>query len=279
MRTKIGNDLILLNLLTLVLIASIIFFPSNVVRIILGFPFVLFFPGYALVAALFPRKERMGGIERLALSFGLSIAVVALTLLILNYTPWGIRLVSIIYSLASFIFIISIITWFRRKRLTREERFDIKFQMALPSWGITVFDKVLSVILVLAILGALGIMGYVIATPKMGQQFTEFYILGEETNGAGYPKHLSVGEEGKVVMVITNHEYHTMSYLVEVRIEGMINDEIGPILLEHDEKYEEEVGFVPHKAGDNQVLELLLYKEGDANPYSEPLRLWLDVTE
>lgn len=279
MRIRIGSGLLPLVLLVIVLIVAITFFPSNVLRIILGIPFVLFFPGYALVAALFPRKERMGGIERLALSFGLSIAVTALVLLILNYTPWGIRQESIIYSLASFIFIISIITWFRRKRLPKEERFDIKFQIALPSWGTSVFDKVLSVILVLATLGALGIMGYVIATPKMGQQFTEFYILGQETNGARYPKQLLVGEEGKVVIGINNHQNRAVSYRVEVRIDGMINNEIGPILLEHDEKYEEEVVFVPHKAGDNQKLELLLYKEGDANPYSEPLRLWFDVTQ
>jgi uncharacterized membrane protein len=277
LRTKIGNDLILLNMLTLMLIVSIIFFPSNVVRIILGFPFVFFFSGYALVAALFPRKKKMGGIERLALSIGLSIAVTVLVLLFMNYTPWGIRQESIIYSLASFIFISSVVTWFRQRRLPKEERFDFKFQIALPGWGTSNFDKALSIILVLVILGALGIMGYVIATPKTGQQFTEFYILGQVTNGGRYPKQLSVGEEAKVVIGIDNHEYHIVSYLVEVRIDGIINNEIGPILLKHEEKYEKEVVFVPRKAGDNQKLEFFLYKEGEAKPYLEPLRLWVDV--
>jgi uncharacterized membrane protein len=55
--------------------------------------------------ALFPKREKMGGIERIALSFGMSLAVVPLLGLILNYTPWGIRLESILYSVASFIFI------------------------------------------------------------------------------------------------------------------------------------------------------------------------------
>ncbi len=68
------------------LVAIIILFPSNILRIILGLPFLLFFPGYTLVAALFTRKEGMGSIERVALSFGLSIAVVPLIGLILNYT-------------------------------------------------------------------------------------------------------------------------------------------------------------------------------------------------
>jgi len=75
LRIKIGNGLLLLNLLSWLLIVAIIFLPSDVVRIILGTPFVFFFPGYALVAALFPKKEGVGGIERVALSFGLSIYI------------------------------------------------------------------------------------------------------------------------------------------------------------------------------------------------------------
>jgi hypothetical protein len=90
------------------------------VRIVLGLPYVLFVPGYALIAALFPEGserpgdqdteatdsepaadiERQGidGIERVALSFGLSIAVVPLVGLVLNFTTWGIRLLPIIVS-------------------------------------------------------------------------------------------------------------------------------------------------------------------------------------
>ena len=77
----------------------------------------------------------MGGVERIALSFGMSIAVVPLLGLILSYTPWGIRLESILCSVASFVFITSIVAHFRRNRLPREERFGAEFHVALPSWG------------------------------------------------------------------------------------------------------------------------------------------------
>lgn len=89
MRIKTEHILYAINLLTLALVLIIVFLPSNVLRIIIGLPLVLFFPGYTLIAALFPRKGSLSGIERLALSFGLSIAVVPLIGLALNYMPWG----------------------------------------------------------------------------------------------------------------------------------------------------------------------------------------------
>src|SRR2546422_6641126 len=73
------------------------------VRVVFGLPFVLFFPGYALIAALFPRKQDLDTIERIALSLGLSIAVVPLIGLGLNYSPWGIRLDPILVFITLFI--------------------------------------------------------------------------------------------------------------------------------------------------------------------------------
>ncbi len=85
MRARAWTDLIVVNLLVLVLVIAILLFPSNVIRIILGIPFVLFFPGYISIAALFPRKASIDNVQRVALSFGMSIAVALLIGLILNY--------------------------------------------------------------------------------------------------------------------------------------------------------------------------------------------------
>ncbi len=49
----------------------------EIIQIIFGAVFVLFVPGLALSFAFFPKKE-IDCIERMALSFGLSIAVVPL---------------------------------------------------------------------------------------------------------------------------------------------------------------------------------------------------------
>jgi len=48
---------------------------ASIIRMMAGLILALFLPGYALVSALFPEKKTLGLLERVALSFGLSIAV------------------------------------------------------------------------------------------------------------------------------------------------------------------------------------------------------------
>lgn len=71
-------------------------------RVAAALQFILFIPVYLLIAVLFPGGEDLDWIERIALSFGLSIAVVPLIGLALNYTPWGIRLDPIVTALVLF---------------------------------------------------------------------------------------------------------------------------------------------------------------------------------
>jgi uncharacterized membrane protein len=63
-----AKDLQAVFLLTLFTLATV-FMPqlnSTPLRVIFGLPFVLFLPGYALIAALFPGKSDLDGIERVA---------------------------------------------------------------------------------------------------------------------------------------------------------------------------------------------------------------------
>jgi len=280
LRLKIKNELIPLNLLVVVLVVVIIFFPSNVARIILGLPFLLFFPGYTLLAALFPSNKGMSGIERVALSCGLSIAIVPLMGLILNSTPLGISLEVILSFVASFIVITSIIAYLRRRRLPEPERFSIRFQSEAPGRRGGVWDKVLTVVLVIAIFGALGSIGYIIVTSDKGEESpTTFYILGLEGRAENYPQELALGDKGRVILGILNQEHETTVYWAEVTIDEEKVTEVGPITLDHEQKWEEEVSFVPQVSGENQRVEFLLYKNGEVKPYLEPLHLWIDVTK
>jgi len=89
---------------------------------------VLFLPGYSLIAALFPRKDDLDGIERIALSFGLSIAVVPLIGLGLNY---GIRLVPLLLRLSLFTILLALAAGVRRAWVSEAERFVV----AVGGWG------------------------------------------------------------------------------------------------------------------------------------------------
>jgi hypothetical protein len=89
--------------LALTTTASVFTIPENAypliyARYVLGSIFVLFLPGYSLIKALFPTRE-LDNIERLALSIGMSLALVPITGLLLNYTPWGIRTTPVTLSL------------------------------------------------------------------------------------------------------------------------------------------------------------------------------------
>jgi uncharacterized membrane protein len=64
---------------------------ESFIRTVLGLPLMLFLPGYALVALLFPAKSGLEGIERAALSVGISVAIVPIIGLVLNNTSFGIR--------------------------------------------------------------------------------------------------------------------------------------------------------------------------------------------
>ena len=153
----------------------------------------------------------------------------------------------------------------------------IRIQNELLSWkGQVYVDKILSVILVVAILGAFGTLVYIIAAPKVVERFTEFYILGPEGKAEGYTKELVVGEEAKVIAGIINQEHETVSYRVEVTIDGARYDEIGPVVLHHEDSWEREVSFMPTQIGDNQKVELLLYKQGQSEAYRR-IHLWINV--
>ena len=79
-------------------------YPWAYIRNVLGTIFVLWLPGYSFIKALYPAKppgkeKELDTVERAALSIGMSLALVPMAGLILNYTPWGIRLTPIVISL------------------------------------------------------------------------------------------------------------------------------------------------------------------------------------
>ncbi len=213
-------DLTGIAVLSLILIIVILAIPDSPVRTIIGLPFILFFPGYALIAFLFPKEEALGIIERLALSFGLSIAITPLIGLGLNYTPFGIRLAPILACITAFNLVFAFLAEYRRNAIEAAYypiQLDTVIEMANSAVrGGNKIDRALTIVLVISIAASLIALAYVIAVPKQGEKFTEFYILGPGGKASDYPTNLTVGEGASLIMGIANHEYRDVRYGVEL---------------------------------------------------------------
>jgi len=281
---SIKNELIPIILLGLILVGLItagvqgLPAPLPMLRLLLGLAFVLFVPGYTLQAALFPRRDDLDGPERLALSFGLSIAVVPPIALVLDKLPWGIRLWPIVVSLALFILTCSTVAWYRRQRLPDQERFVLTVEVDVKGWWAAqdrtsrILYSILALALTTAFLSALAI----IVLPKPGERFTEFYILGPEGLAENYPREAIVGQPVTVTVGITNREGVPAEYRVEVRNGVHLIGQAGPVRLGSGETDEKPVTFVPAEVGDDVKVMFLLYRDGEQDPYRS-LRLWLKV--
>jgi len=101
-------------------------YPMVVFRWVVGSIFILFLPGYATIQVLFPSGKELDGIERFALSIGLSIAITPLIGLLLNYTPWGIRLDPIMTSLSLFTLSVAAAATYRKYKIVLTNSFKGK---------------------------------------------------------------------------------------------------------------------------------------------------------
>ncbi|TKR25473.1 DUF1616 domain-containing protein [Natronomonas salsuginis] len=295
-------------------------------RIAFGLPFLLFLPGYAFIAALFPeqgsapghsgedteRAANLGGrgidgVERVALSMGLSIAIVPSVGLVLNFTPFGIRLVPVLVGVSAITVGFVALAAARRKALPEAERFRVPYEEWLEAGRAEIFepetrlDGLLNVALACSIVLAVGVVGFAIMVPPDGESFTEFYLLGEDDDGElvidNYPEEFVVGESQSVVVGIGNHENQPMDYTIvvqlqEVEISGNETtvverrelDRFDSPSIADNETWQTEHDITPTMTGEDLRVQYLLYRDSVPgtptveNAYRDN-HLWVDVSE
>jgi uncharacterized membrane protein len=255
---------------------------DTIIRTILGIPMVIFIPGYVLIAALFPKKNDLDTIERIALSFGLSIAIVPLIGLGLNYTPFGIRLIPILISLCIYAIILIYVAIYRRRKLPEDDQFSVPFHNIYDIVGKEInvqnrTDKILTIVLLFTMIFAIGMIYYVITVPKIGEKFTEFYILGPSGKADNYSTALKLGSSVTLLTGVVNHEYSPVNYTIQITLN---NDTLSSqkLILSNNETWEKNITFMPDKKGNDMKLEFFLYKENNFTiPYRE-LHLWVNTT-
>ncbi len=269
----------------------------NVIRIILGLPVLLFTPGYTLAAALFPRQQDMDTMERLGLSFGLSVILIAAAGIILNCTGWGVRPMPVVYTLTGGSILFCLAAFLRRASIPEESR----FQISQDNKGLEHRGGWLKVLQVIAVLCALGAFIYIIVIPKQAEPFTEFYIQEADGTG-GLPAGFIISRSevsaviygdnepvntstGLVSLAIVNNESGDISYIIRATIDGspldiyyggIREESIGPVTLSPGEKWQQDIGLAPSSPGDNQKIELFLFKNGSPTP-DYTLHFWVDV--
>jgi uncharacterized membrane protein len=290
-RRQTSKDLLLVAGLVL-FIDILVLVPAlngSFLRTYLGILLVLFLPGYALTGAIFPAKKDIEGIERAVISLGLSIAIVPIMGLVLNYTIWGIQEITLLTSLSIFILLMCAIAYHRRSLLPEEEAFEVPFKafflrmkteiMKKPESKI---DRVFAVILVLSTLASVVGLAHIIGNPKEREHFTEFYILGANKTADGYPADLILGKNGMVIVGIVNHEYRPVDYTMELRLENQslpLPKDQKQISLAHNMSWIEPVTFTPPFKGNNMKLEFLLFNETEKQTPYRNLHIWINVTK
>ncbi len=255
---------------------------------IIGTIVVLFMPGYAFIAALFPHKTSITNGVRLGLSFGASIAIVPLLELVINYTRWGIQLIPTLLFIAFFTLVCVAAAGIRRLRLPEDERFTINWQARKRLKGLqatllsgTTLDRVLSIVLLLAIGASLAVGSYAVLVPKPSEHFTEFYLLGANDTLSNYTTQFKAGVPSPAKVVIVNHEARNVTYDLVIYTNNSAQREVvysEKVVVPDGQRWEKQVDLVLNQPGDSVKLEYALYKDQvTADPYRD-VHMWVNVS-
>ncbi|NEU56522.1 DUF1616 domain-containing protein [Halorussus sp. MSC15.2] len=209
-----------------------------------GLPLVLFAPGYALVALLFPgatpddaavgrtlaavRQHGLVETERAALGFGLSLAVLPILGVALAVSPWAIDPGTVLLSVAALTVSLSAAAGVRRLRRPADRRFALSIRAwadggrRAVSTG-SLADRAVNVGLAAAVVVAVAAVGYAVAAPGDSQEFTGVSLLSQNETGElvadDYPENFERGESRPLVVELANQEGEQTSYSVVVELQ------------------------------------------------------------
>jgi len=163
-------------------------------------------------------------------------------------------------------------------RFARLYRIDKGIQQSVEfRYIMSVFDKILSAVLISAIVLCTGLIIYLSLIPSSNDKFTEFYILNKDGKASGYPFEVKSGEPVTVVIGVINHEYQPADYKIQIRQNGAIIKTVVVGPLQDKQKWEEKVDFTVEGPGQSQS-EFSLFKDGGTEPHiRDPLTLKLNI--
>ncbi|MBW6470923.1 MAG: DUF1616 domain-containing protein [Methanosarcinaceae archaeon] len=129
------QDLKTVVILAFLSVVFILIWPFNAtpLRIIFALMLIFFIPGYAFIAAMFPKRGEISLIERFTLSVGFSIAIMVFDGFAVSMTRWLFRPNSISISLFILTLIFSAIAYLARRRLHESEQYTFSLKAFIQS--------------------------------------------------------------------------------------------------------------------------------------------------
>ena len=257
----------------------------DLARLVAGLVFVLFVPGYCLLAALLPRAGALDRAERIGISIGASVALIPVLALLLDRLPWGLRPWPIVIGEGVFTLALAALALWQRAHVHDEVSGAVTRRPAVESWmgQLTPVERVTyPLVLVVAMIATvLGVRAVI--TPTHDDLMTELYVLGRGDLAERFPRVVETGEPVSVKLGLVNRELFARTYRVEAWARDAWSTDQGTqlvppltVAVAPYERLEWPLTWQMARPGDDQAIDVVLYVEDDTEPYRR-VRLWLDV--
>jgi uncharacterized membrane protein len=254
-------------------------------RLLLGLPFVLYIPGYLLQGLFFPLRDDLDKIERIGLSLGLSVALIALLALLLNALPWGLSSMAILIGQSGLTLLLIIVTLIVRWFQPADQVYIPEVNPHLNRWwsSLGISERNMMAVMVGVLFLTLLAAAWIFLLPSPSSYMTEFYMLGSEGYAENFPRQANMGQSISVSLGVTNRERTSMQYRLEVwqvdPLDGthrQLVAGVSPFTLSVGESHQWDQSWQPAWSGQDQQFEFLLYTADDPDPYRQ-LLLWMNI--
>ena len=240
----------------------------GLLRIPLAVLALMLLPGYALAAAIFPDRNGQEPAELLALSFGLSLALIAVVSLVWHSSPYGMLPTAAGLTMTAVTLAAAGVAARLRRGLPLQEPTLLLDLVRWPVGRATLAAGAL----VCALL-SLGLW-LVVFGPQ--PDLTEFYLVGANGLAERYPRSAVSGETIDVRFAVVNQRDHTFTYRIVALVDGSAVVETAPRSLAPEEQWEDSLSVPIRSAGGASALVFQLWRDADERPIRS-LKLTLDV--
>jgi len=203
--------------------------PSSVWTLIVSLPFLLFLPGYFLMGALAGNK----GLDRIETAVGsvvLSCAIAfaayaGITFVLENVTLKWAYMGSLVMTWASLALLVV-----RSRKADGEKGTGLALNIPRPS-GMGKRDRWMMIITI-ALVAMLVVSGALILSSSQREEFTEFYLLGEDGTAYNLPHNFTTSHSQNVTLGIVNHEGRSIDYSIEIWLVNYTNVNLNVTVYE-----------------------------------------------